>query len=279
MLALLGWLASAAAESASFAELPPYTRTVLTTPRPVVLHVLAVDLAGGLWEPVAVIAADPDGVGPAQSRLASPLDLAQVAGVQAAINANAFSLLPDTPSDEPLVEGLSVLVNGLAATRARVVSRPKSSNNVALWSDDAGAVQVGYPSPKERVREGVAGFGWLLRDGTAKPAEDGKRHPRTAVALDRERKTLWLVVVDGRQPGYSDGMSLRELAVFLRSLGAWNAANLDGGGSSVMLLANEQGQMVIANRPSNLSFFRRVPRPVPVLLGIRRIPRRQGVNP
>ncbi len=68
-----------------------------------------------------------------------------------------------------------------------------------------------------------------------------KRAPRTVLALNADRSTLWLIVVDGRQPGYSEGMNLPELADFLRSLGATDALNLDGGGSAVMV--GPEGQL------------------------------------
>jgi hypothetical protein len=57
---------------------------------------------------------------------------------------------------------------------------------------------------------------------------------------------LLLVVVDGRQSGYSAGMTLRELADLMVSLGAREAVNLDGGGSSEMFLNG-----LVANRPSD----------------------------
>jgi exopolysaccharide biosynthesis protein len=56
------------------------------------------------------------------------------------------------------------------------------------------------------------------------------------VGFDAGKGLLWIVVVDGRQPGYSDGMSLPELAGLFKSLGATEAVNLDGGGSTVMVL-------------------------------------------
>jgi hypothetical protein len=71
------------------------------------------------------------------------------------------------------------------------------------------------------------------------------RHPRTAVGRTHDGD-LMLVVVDGRQPGYSVGMSLRELAHLMRDLGAHDAVNLDGGGSSTMYV---NGRVV--NRPSD----------------------------
>jgi exopolysaccharide biosynthesis protein len=59
------------------------------------------------------------------------------------------------------------------------------------------------------------------------------RQPRTAMGVTADGRML-LVVVDGRQPGYSVGMTLQELADLMASLGAQNAINLDGGGSTAM---------------------------------------------
>lgn len=77
-------------------------------------------------------------------------------------------------------------------------------------------------------------------DGTDRPGEPTfaytwalKRNPRTAVGVDA-RGRLLLVTSAGRQPGYSDGLGLHEMANLLRSLGARQAMGLDGGGSSAM---------------------------------------------
>ncbi|MBI0297730.1 phosphodiester glycosidase family protein [Streptomyces sp. PRKS01-29] len=59
------------------------------------------------------------------------------------------------------------------------------------------------------------------------------RQPRTMAGLDR-RGRLVLATVDGRQPGVSEGFTLEEAARFMRSLGAVQALNLDGGGSTAM---------------------------------------------
>ena len=71
------------------------------------------------------------------------------------------------------------------------------------------------------------------------------RHPRTAVAKLKDGKFL-MVTIDGRQAGYSVGMNLNELAAFLLELGALDAMNLDGGGSTTMFL---EGKVV--NKPSD----------------------------
>ena len=71
------------------------------------------------------------------------------------------------------------------------------------------------------------------------------RHPRTAIAKLESGKLL-LLTVDGRQPGVSTGMSLNMLAELLLEFGAVEAINLDGGGSTTMVVRDK-----IVNRPSD----------------------------
>jgi len=71
-------------------------------------------------------------------------------------------------------------------------------------------------------------------------------HPRTAVGLSRDRKTLYLVVVDGRRTG-APGLTLAKLARFLAErLEVCSAINLDGGGSSTMWLRDR-----VINKPAD----------------------------
>lgn len=71
------------------------------------------------------------------------------------------------------------------------------------------------------------------------------RQPRTLAGVRADGKLL-LVTVDGRRPGWSTGVTLPEAARLMRSLGARDALNLDGGGSTTMTV---RGQVV--NRPSD----------------------------
>jgi exopolysaccharide biosynthesis protein len=104
------------------------------------------------------------------------------------------------------------------------------------------------------VREAMAAGPRLLKDGQRQPQagfdEDfwTGRHPRTAVGIDATLRTLWLVTVDGRQPEVSVGASLDELTDILLSLGASDAINLDGGGSTAMVAATPLGATLL-NRP------------------------------
>ncbi|NOY77186.1 MAG: phosphodiester glycosidase family protein [Calditrichaeota bacterium] len=112
-------------------------------------------------------------------------------------------------------------------------------------------IQFRFPPLKEGIREATGGLPQILKNGRylekfKKKGFTGKRHPRTAVGISRDGKTLFWMVVDGRQPGYSLGMTLRELADFLKSLGAYNAVNLDGGGSSTMVVRGH-----VVNHPSD----------------------------
>jgi hypothetical protein len=113
--------------------------------------------------------------------------------------------------------------------------------------------------------EAVGGRPRLLRDGIIAPGLDTAggagfapvRHPRTAVGTARDGKRLILVVVDGRQKPHSDGMNLRELATLMHALGARDALNLDGGGSSTMIV-DSAGTLRVVNRPSDATGERAV---------------------
>jgi hypothetical protein len=73
------------------------------------------------------------------------------------------------------------------------------------------------------------------------------RHPRSAAGFARDSATLYLVAVDGRQEA-SVGATLEELATILRDLGAHDALNLDGGGSTALVVGG-----ALANVPSDSS--------------------------
>ena len=91
--------------------------------------------------------------------------------------------------------------------------------------------------------DNVAGAAATVEGTISRNAE--ARHPRTAIAYSRDRRILWLYVVDGRS-AVSVGMTLIEMADALKKLGAWDAMNFDGGGSTTMVIG---GAMV--NVPSD----------------------------
>ncbi|WP_067183188.1 phosphodiester glycosidase family protein [Microtetraspora niveoalba] len=83
------------------------------------------------------------------------------------------------------------------------------------------------------------------RDGMANVNMILRRHPRTLAGVTASGKLI-LAVVDGRDPGKTVGASFIEAAQIMRWLGARDAINLDGGGSSVMVIGKK-----VVNRPSD----------------------------
>jgi uncharacterized protein YigE (DUF2233 family) len=129
----------------------------------------------------------------------------------------------------------------------------------------------------------IGGVPVLISDGrlitdwekeNARPGFAEERHPRTAVGVRADGSWV-LLVVDGRQPSLSIGMTLKEVADTMASLGCVSALNLDGGGSSTMVL---EGRIV--NSPSDAGRERPVsdailliPRPLPPQPQRPRLPR------
>jgi hypothetical protein len=97
------------------------------------------------------------------------------------------------------------------------------------------------------VFDAVGGAPLLLRDGETVGICNSScgRQPRTAVGVTASGKIL-LVVVDGRQARWSLGPTVDEFAQIMADLGAVSALNLDGGGSSEMVVEGE-----VVNRPSD----------------------------
>jgi hypothetical protein len=106
------------------------------------------------------------------------------------------------------------------------------------------------------VTNAVVGLRFLVRNGQTTGASDGARAPRTAIGV-RANGTVVLYTADGRQPGYSAGLTLSEVAARLIDMGCVTAIELDGGGSTAMIarLPGERDAKLV-NRPSGGSMRR-----------------------
>ena len=104
------------------------------------------------------------------------------------------------------------------------------------------------------VDDAVTGSDILVgRGANVAPTTDtafNNANPRTAAGVSADGRTLYLVTIDGRQPGYSTGTSLAETGDVLLALGAFEGVNLDGGGSTAMVIADGAGGATLLNRPS-----------------------------
>ena len=118
--------------------------------------------------------------------------------------------------------------NGRAEIRSRI--RPSMTNDMAFaFYGNRHLLKKGAPTP-----DAAETFNEV--------------HPRTAFGLSRDRKTLVILVVDGRQPGYSEGATRADLADILLREGCADAVNMDGGGSTSLVIYDRTN-----NRPLMLN--------------------------
>ncbi|MCG2615028.1 phosphodiester glycosidase family protein [Terrimonas sp. NA20] len=122
---------------------------------------------------------------------------------------------------------------------------------------------------KWKMQTAVGGGPVVVKDGTVSVSNNSEmkfsgkaiddKHPRTAMGYTRDNKLI-ILVIEGRNPGVAEGASLTQEALILQQLGCWEALNLDGGGSSCLLV---NGKETI--RPSDKG----VERPVPAVFIIK----------
>lgn len=167
---------------------------------------------------------------------------------QVAINGSFFGPLATRPADPQDV-------NGLSMSRGDRYSPAGSKYAALLIGKDRRVWIASPPVDTRKAYNAVAGDTALLTNGKYSLAADDKQsititpHPRSAAGVSRDGRYLMLVTIDGRQPGYSEGATKPETADWLKRLGAWNAINLDGGGSSALVIESPEGKPVTLNHP------------------------------
>lgn len=195
-------------------------------------------------------------------------------GAKVAINANFFATLSGGYSD---LVGLSVS-DGVVVSPARQFGSGLPDPAIVFNADRTARIDYIAPGNTSGVQNAVAGVGpsntdtdagtLLITDGTntggGARVDPNNRNPRTVVGVNRDGTRLYLFVVDGRQTGWSVGMTNPEVADYLIKRNVWRAINLDGGGSSSFVAALDNGT-TLQNRPSDSG---NVFRPVANHLGI-----------
>jgi hypothetical protein len=243
-----------------------YIRDVRRDPRPLVIYVVVVELdAPGIG--FLVTPGDPDAERPLRARKTS--QFLEEFGLQVAINGDYFKPWhSNAPWDYYPHVGDPVSVVGFASAEGAIYSSARG-DRMTLYVSRTNAASFGQP--RGAVYNAISGNRTLVAEGEIVrgffPGYERDLHPRTAIGLDREEKRLILVVVDGRQPNYSEGVNLRELAEIMRAHGAYTAVNLDGGGSSTLVVEADSGRPQILNSPID----NRIPgreRPVANHLGV-----------
>ncbi len=242
-----------------------YERWVRSAPRPLMIHIVEVDLQSPGIDFLVTPGDDSKGLEIPARRTSAFLEEFDV---QVAINGGfsepfrAGTFLWDyyPHSGDP------VDVTGLAISNGRTYSEDYEAKHPVICFTP-GHAKISHSGCPEGTTQALAGGGVFVQYGRSVVQDSaGTLHPRTAVAVDEAGETLWLIVVDGRQRNYSEGVTLEELADIAVELGADRALNLDGGGSSTLVVARG-GEAKVLNAPIHTRIPMRE-RPVANHLGV-----------
>jgi hypothetical protein len=244
-----------------------YLRDARTEPRPLMVHVATVDLTA---PGIRVLVTPGGGAGELEFPARTTSDFLTGFDLQLAINGSFFEPFhEDTPWDYYPHSGDPTDVNGLSISDGVTYSADDGWHPVLCVSAGNHA-QISNAGCPAGTPQALAGGNLIVDDGVSIAPKDKNYytdlHPRTAVAVDERGETLWLIVVDGRQRGYSEGVTVAELADIAVEFGVYRALNLDGGGSTTMVAEGSQGPHTL-----NSPIHTRIPmrqRPVANHLGI-----------
>ena len=97
-----------------------------------------------------------------------------------------------------------------------------------------------YDTYKDEILEAVGGRVRLMTNGNVLPQTSTALEPRTAIGVT-DNNVVYILVADGRNFWYSNGMRYAEMGAVMKALGAKDAINLDGGGSSTFIIRSKAG--------------------------------------
>ncbi len=162
---------------------------------------------------------------------------------QVAINGDFFT--PFIPANQSSYTNLL----HLSVSEGEVVSPASDGASVLISRDNKVSIMPTTPTTSlNNVWTAISGSGMVLVDGN--PVEgDTSLHPRSAAGVSQDGRYVYLMAIDGRQKGWSDGATTKEVGEWLARLGAYNGLNLDGGGSTTLVKMSYDGKPVVLNSP------------------------------
>ncbi|MBM7691665.1 uncharacterized protein YigE (DUF2233 family)/predicted phosphodiesterase [Peribacillus deserti] len=164
--------------------------------------------------------------------------------VVAAVNADFYNMATGEPHGVVYKDGQAV--KALNAASHKFFGVKKSGEAVIGDASE-------YVGMKDQLQEALGGNAILVKNGQIyqTPKTGADKEPRTAVGIKKDGD-VFFAVVDGRQEPYSSGISMPDLAQLMIDLGAVNALNLDGGGSSTFTTREMGGDnLEVDNKPSD----------------------------
>jgi hypothetical protein len=185
--------------------------------------------------------------------------------LQVAINANYFHDPGTSDTESPsytLPQGTPFDIIGVLISQGQVVSPQEGSVYPAAFffatNNQPTFIPTNWPAqPTAGVYNAVCGLYAVLVNGVnigsnyiGSPDFVHGVNPRTAFGLSKDHRYLYVLTIDGRQAGYSDGAYDWETAGWLQLAGAWEGANMDGGGSTCMAMMDSTRNPVEVNHDS-----------------------------
>ena len=242
-------LSTSSAESARSTEQlykgVTYIKEVRTDPRDMVIHILKINVARGGIRPLVTPPDRPKSDQPYNARTTS--EFAKKFKLQLAINGGGFRPWYDYKLFYFPHSGDKVSPLGTTISENFSFNASEDQELPLLMFGGTRPVEIGYIASKAEYA--VSGTRLLVDNGEITEGLDSRKlAPRTTAGVDKKGQTLIIVIVDGRQSGYSKGITLKEIAQILLENGAERALELDGGGSSTLVL-NRDGNPVVLNSP------------------------------
>ena len=153
--------------------------------------------------------------------------------------------------------------SGLGILNGEVICDTRPHNAVFVVYED-GKVDIVSSVPEKdykKIRVAATGFAIIMKDGKILPGGNYEKNPmpRIAYGLSKDRHYLYIITIDGRQKGWSMGATGPETAAFLKDAGAYDAINMDGGGSATLCYWDEsRKEPVTVNRQTSGGYQRPV---------------------
>jgi Phosphodiester glycosidase len=244
-----------------------YRRIIRILPRPMIAHMLTIDTK---TKGIEFLVTPPDSKSETPLNARTTSQFLKEFKVQIAINGGGFSpWWSHSPADYYPHEGDPVTPFGFTASNGDVYSTGDTTDigtEPTLYIGRRNTLS--FNNKPGRVYNAISGDRILVLKGEVVPDLDDKElDPRTAIGINKNGRYLYLIVVDGRQPFYSEGATFMELADLLIDQGAFMGMSLDGGGSSTMVIEGGGGKPVTLNSPID-NYIPGRERPVGTHLGI-----------
>ena len=244
-----------------------YRRIVEYLPRPLIAHVIIIDTK---IASVSFLVTPPDSKGDMPLNARTTSQFLKEFGVQIAINGDGFTpWWSHSPADYYPHVGDPVTPLGLTASKGAIYTEGIPNDigiEPTLYISRGNALS--FNRRPDNIFQAISGDRMLVEQGeVVDELNNNKLNPRTAIGINKNGRYLILMVVDGRQPFYSEGATFTKLAELMIAQGANLAMSLDGGGSSTMVIEGKNGEPVILNSPID-NYIPMRERPVANHLGI-----------